>query len=157
VLRLLNILIILVLISIRKLCWRDTWHRSSSQFTPIFIELYGRRATLSLNITTRTDTCKRQWWRSEVAMDVWSFSIIQYLVQHTSDISDKKAYLMSVAPYILVTYIFSSSPTRCTVHYILYFLDNVIFTYFGCYLHPSSGAQLQRTAESFVWFGVLFH
>jgi hypothetical protein len=25
---------------------------------------------------------------------------------------------------------------------------------FRCYLHPSSGAQLQRTAIGFVWFGV---
>jgi hypothetical protein len=31
--------------------------------------------------------------------------------------------------------------------YIIYFfLDNVNSTCFGCYLHPSSGAQLQRTA-----------
>jgi hypothetical protein len=31
------------------------------------------------------------------------------------------------------------------VHCILYFLD-VSSTCFGCYLHPSSGTQLQRTA-----------
>jgi hypothetical protein len=44
------------------------------------------------------------------------------------------------------------------VHYILYFfLDNVSSTCFGCYLHPSSAAQMQRTAIGFVWFGVLFH
>jgi hypothetical protein len=37
------------------------------------------------------------------------------------------------------------------VHYILYFfLDNVSSTSFGCYLHPSSGAQVQRTAIGFV-------
>jgi hypothetical protein len=37
------------------------------------------------------------------------------------------------------------------VHYILYFfLDNVSSKCFGCYLHPSSGAQLQRTAIGFV-------
>jgi hypothetical protein len=30
-------------------------------------------------------------------------------------------------------------------------------TCFGCYLHPPSGAQLQRTTIGFVWFGVLFH
>jgi hypothetical protein len=41
------------------------------------------------------------------------------------------------------------------VHYILYFfLDNFSSTCFGCYLNPSSGAQLQRTAIGFVWFGV---
>jgi hypothetical protein len=28
---------------------------------------------------------------------------------------------------------------------------------FRVYLHPSSGAQLQRTAIGFVWFGVLLH
>jgi hypothetical protein len=44
------------------------------------------------------------------------------------------------------------------VKYILYFfLDNVSSTCFGCYSHPSSGAQLQRTAIGFVWFCVLFH
>jgi hypothetical protein len=44
------------------------------------------------------------------------------------------------------------------VHYILYFfLDNVSSTCFRCYLHPSSGAQLQRTAVGLVWFCVLFH
>jgi hypothetical protein len=44
------------------------------------------------------------------------------------------------------------------VHYILYFfLDNVSCTCFGCYLHSSSGAQLQRTAIGCVWFGVLLH
>jgi hypothetical protein len=63
-------------ISIRKWFWRDMGHRSSSHFTPIFIEVYGRRATLSLSITTRTDTCKGQWERRAVATDVWSFSII---------------------------------------------------------------------------------
>jgi hypothetical protein len=32
-------------------------------------------------------------------------------------------------------------------HYILhFFLDNVSSTCFGCYLQPSSGTQLQRTA-----------
>jgi hypothetical protein len=42
------------------------------------------------------------------------------------------------------------------VHYILYFfLDNVSSTCFGCYLHPSSGAQLQRTAIGFVSVEVL--
>jgi hypothetical protein len=41
------------------------------------------------------------------------------------------------------------------VHFILYFfLDNVSSTCFGCYLHSSLGAQLQRTAIGFVWFGV---
>jgi hypothetical protein len=41
------------------------------------------------------------------------------------------------------------------VHYILYFfLDNISYTRFGCYLQPSSGAQLQCTAIGFVWFGV---
>jgi hypothetical protein len=44
------------------------------------------------------------------------------------------------------------------IHYILYFfLDNVSSTCFGCCLHPSTGAQLQRTAIGFVWFGVLLH
>jgi hypothetical protein len=33
-----------------------------------------------------------------------------------------------------------------------FFLDNVSSTCFGCYLHPPSGAQLQRTAIVFVWF-----
>jgi hypothetical protein len=64
-------------------------------------------------------------------------------------------FSMFVSPYILVTYMSNSSPTD--VHYILYFLDNVSSTCFGCYLHPSSGAQLQRRAIGFVWFGVLFH
>jgi hypothetical protein len=36
---------------------------------------------------------------------------------------------------------------KLDVRYILYFfLDNVSSTCFGCYLHPSSGAQLQRIA-----------
>jgi hypothetical protein len=36
------------------------------------------------------------------------------------------------------------------MYYILYFcLDNVSSTCFGCYLHPSSGAQLQRTSTSY--------
>jgi hypothetical protein len=40
------------------------------------------------------------------------------------------------------------------MYYILYFfIDNVSSTCFGCYLHPSSGLQLQRTAIGFVWFG----
>jgi hypothetical protein len=54
------------------------------------------------------------------------------------------------------------------VHYILYFfLDNVSSTCFGCYLHPLTGAQLQRTAIGFVsvenrgfhikWCGGLFY
>jgi hypothetical protein len=40
------------------------------------------------------------------------------------------------------------------MYYILYFFLDVSSTCFGCYLHPSSGAQLQRTAIGFVWFGV---
>jgi hypothetical protein len=37
------------------------------------------------------------------------------------------------------------------MYYILYlFLDNVNSKCFGCYLHPSSGVQLQRTAIAFV-------
>jgi hypothetical protein len=40
------------------------------------------------------------------------------------------------------------------VHYILYFLDNVSSTRFRCYLHPSTGTQLQCTAIGFAWFGV---
>jgi hypothetical protein len=38
----------------------------------------------------------------------------------------------------------------------VFFISLIISsTCFGCYLHPSSGAQLQRTAIGFVWFGVL--
>jgi hypothetical protein len=54
------------------------------------------------------------------------------------------------------------------VHCILYFfIDNFSSTCFGCYLHPSSGAQWQRTAIGFVsvenrgfsikWCGGLFY
>jgi hypothetical protein len=49
-------------------------------------------------------------------------------------------------------------PVQLDVHYILYFfLDNISSTCFWCYLHPSSGAQLQCTAIGCVWFGVLLH
>jgi hypothetical protein len=42
--------------------------------------------------------------------------------------------------------------------YTIFFISFVVsFTCFGCYLHPSSGAQLQRTAIGCVWFGGLFH
>jgi hypothetical protein len=42
--------------------------------------------------------------------------------------------------------------------YTVFFNSFVVSsTCFGCYLHPSSEAQLQRTAIDFVWFGVLFH
>jgi hypothetical protein len=44
---------------------------------------------------------------------------------------------------------FNSGPTRCTL-YSLFF--TVSSTCFGCYLHPSSGAQLQHTAIGCVWF-----
>jgi hypothetical protein len=38
------------------------------------------------------------------------------------------------------------------VHDSLYFfLDNLSSTCFGCYLHPSSGARLQRTAIGFLF------
>jgi hypothetical protein len=37
--------------------------------------------------------------------------------------------------------------------YIVFFISFVVSsTCFGCYLHPSSGAQLQRTAIGCVWF-----
>jgi hypothetical protein len=57
---------------------------------------------------------------------------------------------------------FNSSPTTC--NYIPYFfLYNVSSRCFGCYLHPSSGAQLQHTAIGFVsvenrgfWYQVLW-
>jgi hypothetical protein len=38
-----------------------------------------------------------------------------------------------------------------TVFFIFFVVSS---TCFGCYLHPSSEAQLQRTAIGFVWFGV---
>jgi hypothetical protein len=42
--------------------------------------------------------------------------------------------------------------------YTVFFISFVVSsTCFGRYLHPSSGAQLQRTAIDFVWFGVLLH
>jgi hypothetical protein len=64
-------------------------------------------------------------------------------------------YLMFVVLYILVTYTVCLIHVQLDVHYILYFfLDNVSSTCFGYYLHPSPGAQLQRTAIGFVWFGV---
>jgi hypothetical protein len=34
--------------------------------------------------------------------------------------------------------------------FFIFFLDNVSSSCFGCYLHPSSGAQLQSTAIGFV-------
>jgi hypothetical protein len=55
---------------------------------------------------------------------------------------------MFVVPYILVIYMFNSGPTRCT-HYCL-FLSSLALRVSGAYLHPSSGAQLQRTAIGFV-------
>jgi hypothetical protein len=37
--------------------------------------------------------------------------------------------------------------------YIVFFISFIVSsTCFGCYLHPSSGAQLPRTAIGFVWF-----
>jgi hypothetical protein len=37
--------------------------------------------------------------------------------------------------------------------YAVFFISFVVSsTCFGCYLHPSSGEQLQRTAIGFVWF-----
>jgi hypothetical protein len=42
--------------------------------------------------------------------------------------------------------------------YIVFFIPLIVSSAcFGCYLHPSSGAQLQRTAIGFVLFGVLLH
>jgi hypothetical protein len=42
--------------------------------------------------------------------------------------------------------------------YTVFFISFVVSsTCFGCYLHPSSGVQLQRTAIGCVWFGVLLH
>jgi hypothetical protein len=47
-------------------------------------------------------------------------------------------------PYVLI------NPTKCLVFFVY---SIVICTRFGCYLHPSSGAQLQRTAIGVcVWF-----
>jgi hypothetical protein len=40
------------------------------------------------------------------------------------------------------------------VHYIICFFLDVSFTCFGCYLHSSSGAQLQRTAIGFVCYSI---
>jgi hypothetical protein len=39
---------------------------------------------------------------------------------------------------------FNLGPTRCTLYSL--FLSSLALHFFGCYLHPSSGAQLQRTA-----------
>jgi hypothetical protein len=61
-------------------------------------------------------------------------------------------YGLALALHICLTQI------HLDVNYILYFfLDNVSSKCFGCYLHPSSGAQLQHTAIGGVWFGVFFH
>jgi hypothetical protein len=69
-----------------------------------------------------------------------------------------KIYLIFVVPYILVHILVCLIQVQLDVHHILYFfLDSVSSICFGCYLHPSSGAQLQRTAIGFVWFGVLLH
>jgi hypothetical protein len=63
-----------------------------------------------------------------------------------------------------IHYIFNLSPTRYTIYSL--FLSSFSSTCFGCYLLPSSGAQLQRTAIGFVsvenrgfsikWCGGLF-
>jgi hypothetical protein len=62
--------------------------------------------------------------------------------------------LMFVVPYILVTCLIL---VQLDIHYILYFLDNVSCIRFVCNMHPSLGAQPQRTAIDFIWFFVLFH
>jgi hypothetical protein len=73
----------------------------------------------------------------------------------------RKVYLLNGASSMLflcgITRHACLIQVQLDVHYILYFLDNVSSACFGCYLHPLSGAQLQRTAIGFVWFGVLFH
>jgi hypothetical protein len=54
--------------------------------------------------------------------------------------------LMFMVPYILVTYTFNSRSNQ--MYFFIYSLFFFILssTCFGCYLYPSSGAQLQRTA-----------
>jgi hypothetical protein len=52
--------------------------------------------------------------------------------------------LMFMVPYILVTYIYVQLEVQLDVlFYVFFILSSMCF---GCYLHPSSGAQLQCTA-----------
>jgi hypothetical protein len=60
---------------------------------------------------------------------------------------------MFMVPYMLVTYISIKGPTRCTFYvYSIFNFFSLSSTRFGCHLHPSSGAKLQRTA-----IGVCMH
>jgi hypothetical protein len=54
--------------------------------------------------------------------------------------------LMFMIPYVLVTYMFNSMSNW--MYFFMYSLFCFILssTCFWCYLHPSSGAQLQRSA-----------
>jgi hypothetical protein len=54
--------------------------------------------------------------------------------------------LMFMVPYILVTYMFNSRSNL--MYFFMYssFFFILSSTCFGCFLHPSSGAQMQRTA-----------
>jgi hypothetical protein len=73
---------------------------------------------------------------------------------------------MFVDPYILVTYMFNSSPTRCTIFFIS-FLTKLALHVSGAICTPSSETQLQSTAIGFVsvenrgfsikWCGGLFY
>jgi hypothetical protein len=69
--------------------------------------------------------------------------------------ADYGYYLMFVVPYILVTHAFIQF--QLGVLYASFLSWKILIsTCFGCYLHPSSGAQLQCTAIGFYGFGVLY-
>jgi hypothetical protein len=53
--------------------------------------------------------------------------------------------LMFMVPYILVTYV-QFKVQLDVLFYVFLFFFILSSTCFGCYLHPSSGAQLRRTA-----------
>jgi hypothetical protein len=79
---------------------------------------------------------------------MWTQHITHYWYKRHNAIN-----FMVVVPYILVICSICLIQVQLHVHYILYlFLDNVSSTWFGCYLHPSSGAQLPCTAIGCVWF-----
>jgi hypothetical protein len=63
---------------------------------------------------------------------------------------------MFVVPYILVTYAFIQFQLDVLIYALFLSWKILSSTYFGCYLHPSSGAQLQCTAIGFYGFGVFY-
>jgi hypothetical protein len=62
-------------------------------------------------------------------------------------VSPASSNLLFMVPYILLTYTYVQFKVQLDVLFMYFLFFSILsFTCFGCYLHPSLGAQLRRTA-----------